>query len=57
MLAILKREVALVNKPETTDLAAIEQYIHELDSISHEQLALLTTLKTALQSFFEGSRE
>jgi len=58
MLKILKREVALVNKPETTDLAAIERYFHELDSISHEQLTLLTTLKTALQSYFEvGNRE
>uniref|UniRef100_A0A7S2PMK1 Kinesin-like protein n=1 Tax=Skeletonema marinoi TaxID=267567 RepID=A0A7S2PMK1_9STRA len=53
MLKILKREVALVNKPETTDLAAIERYFHELDSISHEQVTLLTTLKTALQSYFE----
>lgn len=58
MLQILKREVALVNKPETTDLAAIERYFHELDSISHEQMTLLTTLKTALQSYFEvGDRE
>lgn len=58
MLQILKREVALVNKPETTDLAAIERYFHELDSISHEQMSLLSTLKTALQSYFEvGNRE
>lgn len=58
MLKILKREVALVNKPETTDLAAIERYFYELDSISHEQATLLTTLKTALQSYFEvGNRE
>ena len=57
MLKILKREVALVNKPETTDLAAIQLYFHELDSISHEQANLLTTLKTALQSYFEvGNR-
>eukprot|EP00574_Skeletonema_japonicum_P000204 CAMPEP_0201741134 /NCGR_PEP_ID=MMETSP0593-20130828/46657_1 /ASSEMBLY_ACC=CAM_ASM_000672 /TAXON_ID=267983 /ORGANISM="Skeletonema japonicum, Strain CCMP2506" /LENGTH=1149 /DNA_ID=CAMNT_0048235461 /DNA_START=88 /DNA_END=3540 /DNA_ORIENTATION=+ len=58
MLKILKREVALVNKPETTDLAAIERYFYELDSISNDQATLLTTLKTALQSFFEvGNRE
>lgn len=57
MLKILKREVALVNKPETTDLAAIERYFYELDSISNEQAILLTTLKTALQSYFEvGNR-
>ena len=57
MLQILKREVALVNKPETTDLAAIERYFHELDSISNEQMTLLTTLKQALQSYFEeGNR-
>ncbi len=53
MLQLLKREVVLVNKPETTDLAAIESYVSELDSISQEQLSLLTTLKTALQSYFE----
>lgn len=53
MLKILKREVALVNKPETTDLAAIERYFHELDNISHEQVTLLTTLRAALQSYFE----
>lgn len=57
MLQILKREVALVNKPETTDLAAIERYFHELDSISSEQMTLLATLKEALQTYFdEGSR-
>ncbi len=55
MLKILKREVALVNKDETTDLAAIERYFYELDSISHEQATLLTTLKTALQSYFHES--